>query len=363
MTDGTPDQTSTLTLTFAPIEAALLKAFALRTGAPKPLASLRPLMWLACLALAQWFGLAHLITPEMRTAAIELARRPGRRKVEPDGQSSLLDLLPMNDGRPGVYVSFVRLRTGTVRESSGDAALDLYGCHEPSTAIARAYDQGWVGGPSGNGLRFIPPTIWGLVVDHNSAAFARKGGVDEYIAALEAARADAIEREGIVRDELVRERTSLEHRIAELQTNLDKALSSIAESARLPINEHASNSHLSEMVIPCSHKGSISKGRRTCDGCGEPLPIAEAKKEPCSHRSVTLFDGKRTCNICREVLPELPNEKVTKFRRKAHVTLTANEDPREPLPSQGNAKTRASKGSRAKSNKASTKKVSKGRAS
>jgi hypothetical protein len=266
MTDSTPDQASTLTLTFAPIEAALLKAFAIRTGAAKPLASLRPLMWLAFLALAQVFGLAHLITPEMRTAAIDLARRPGRRKAEPDGQLLLTDMFPMNDGRPGVYVSFVRLRTGTVRESSGDATLDLFGCHEPSTAIARAYEQGWVGGPSGNGLRFIPPTVWGLVVDHNSAAFARKGGVDEYIAALQ--ETDRQWREATSWHEPSAAKKEIDDLLSRLQTAHERIAlleTSIAESARLPI---------AEPTKPCPHKSQTlgKNGARTCDDCDEPLP-------------------------------------------------------------------------------------------
>jgi hypothetical protein len=244
---------------FAPVEKAILEAFVLRSGT-KALASLRPLMWLAYLALAQWFGLAHIITPEMRAVATDLARRPGRRKAEPDGQSSLFESIPMNDGRPGVYVSFVRLRIGNVRESSGDAVLDLHGCHEPTTAIVRAYEQGWIGGPSGNGLRFIPPTIWGLVQDHSSAGFARNGGVDEYIATL--------------------------------LGRIDKLETSIAEGAR--------------------------------------LPTAELSKEPCPHKSVTLFDGERTCNSCKATLPKLENEKVATFRKKSHDVLTTNEDPREP---------------------------------
>ncbi|TXH56771.1 MAG: hypothetical protein E6Q97_05830 [Desulfurellales bacterium] len=267
--NDSPDQSSTLTLTFAPIEAALLKAFATRTNAAKPLASLRPLVWLAWLALAQWFGLAHLITPEMRQTALDLARRPGRRKTEPDGQSSLLNLFPMNDGRPGVYVSFARLAFGNVREQQGDAVLDLVGITDPNDALVRANSLGWVAGPSGNGLRFIPPTIWGLLVDHNSAAFARKGGVDEYIESLSSELASAKER------------------IALLET-------SIAESAR--------------------------------------LPIAEPTKDPCPHKSVVLYDGKRNCTACGEPLPEPTNEKSAKFRKNAHTKLTENEEPREPTP-------------------------------
>lgn len=267
--NNTPDQSSNLTLTFVPIEAALLKAFAARTNTPKPLASLRPMVWLAWLALAQWFGLAHLITPEMRQAALDLARRPGRRAADPKGQSSLLDLFPINDGRPGIYVSFARLAFGNVRERCGDAELDLSGITDITGALGRAYDHGWVAGPSGNGLRFIPPTIWALVVDHNSSAFARKGGVDEYIELLSSELASAKER------------------IATLET-------SIAESAR--------------------------------------VPIAEPTKEPCPHKSVVLHDGKRNCTACGELLPELTNEKVKGFRKKSHAVLTANEDPREPTP-------------------------------
>lgn len=309
---------------FAPIERAILEAFALRSGA-KALASLRPLMWLAYLALAQAFGLAHIITPEMRAIAIDAARRPGRRKVESDGQGSLLDLFPTNDGRPGIYVSFARLKLGNVRDVQGDSVLDLTGITELPDALVKAYEQGWIGGPSGNGLRFIPPTVWGLVVDHNSAGFARNGGVDEHIAALESSRADAIEREGVVRDELARERMKLEHRIAELQAELDKALASIAESAR--------------------------------------LPIVEPTKEPCPHKGVMLFDGKRTCTSCNEPLPDLPNGKVTKMRKNAHKTLTTNEEPRDPLPSSTMVK--ASKSSRAKEslNRKTSKKAAKGRAS
>lgn len=264
---------------FAPIEAAVLRAFALRSGA-KALASLRPLMWLAYLTLAQAFGLAHLITPEMRAIAIDLARRPGRRKVESDGQTSLLDLVPMNDGRPGTYVSFARLKLGNVCDRQGDSVLDLTGITELDDALIKAYEQGWIGGPSGNGLRFVPPTVWGLVVDHNSAGFARNGGVDEYI--------------------------------AELRARIDLLETSIAESAR--------------------------------------LPIAEPKKEPCPHKSVMLFEGKRTCTACNGTLPELPNEKVTRLRKNAHTKLTANEEPREPLPSQS-GKAKASKPSAKKQSK------------
>lgn len=224
---------------FAPIERAILEAFALRSGA-KALASLRPLMWLAYLALAQAFGLAHIITPEMRAIAIDAARRPGRRKVESDGQGSLLDLFPTNDGRPGIYVSFARLKLGNVRDVQGDSVLDLTGITELPDALVKAYEQGWIGGPSGNGLRFIPPTVWGLVVDHNSAGFARNGGVDEYIA-------------------------TLQERIALLET-------SIAESARLPI----AAKHVEPIAAPCPHKEqSVTNGIRTCDACGEVLPPIE----------------------------------------------------------------------------------------
>lgn len=267
--NDTPEQSSDIALVFAPIEAALLKAFASRTNAAKPLASLRPLVWLAWLTLAHAFGLAHLITPEMRAIAIDLARRPGRRKTDPGDQSSLLDLFPTNDGRPGIYVSFARLAFGNVREQQGDAVLDLMGITDPNEALVRANSLGWVGGPSGKGLRFIPPTIWGLLVDHNSAAFARKGGVDEYIESLSSELASAKER------------------IALLET-------SIAEGAR--------------------------------------LPIAEPTKDPCLHKSVVLYDGKRNCTACGESLPEPTNEKSAKFRKNAHTKLTENEEPREPTP-------------------------------
>lgn len=293
--NDSPDQSSTLTLTFAPIEAALLKAFATRTNAAKPLASLRPLVWLAWLALAQWFGLAHLITPEMRQAALDLARRPGRRKADVDGQSSLLDLFPLNDGRPGIYVSFARLAFGNVREQQGDAVLDLVGITDPHEALKRAIMLGWVGGPSGNGLRFIPPTIWGLLVDHNSAAFARKGGVDEFIQAMKD------------RD--------LEWQIATsapdpafAKENLDECLSGV-ESLKKKV----------ELL-----EASIAESAR--------LPIAAPAKDPCLHKSVVLHDGKRNCTACGEPLPEPTNEKSAKFRKNAHTKLTENEEPREPTP-------------------------------
>ena len=284
---------------FAPIERAILEAFALRSGA-KALASLRPLMWLAYLALAQAFGLAHIITPEMRAIAIDAARRPGRRKVESDGQGSLLDLFPTNDGRPGIYVSFARLKLGNVRDVRGDSVLDLTGITELPDALVKAYEQGWIGGPSGNGLRFIPPTVWGLVVDHNSAGFARNGGVDEYI--------------GELRSELYVSK----ERIALLET-------SIAESAR--------------------------------------LPIVEPTKEPCMHKGVMLFEGKRACTACGELLPDLPNEKVTKMRKNAHRTLTTNEEPREPLPSSTTVKSSKSSRAKESLNRKTSKKAAKGRAS
>lgn len=279
--NDTPEQSPNLTLTFAPIEAALLKAFATRTNAAKPLASLRPLVWFAWLALAQCFGLAHLITPEMRQVALDLARRPGRRKADVDGQSSLLDLFPLNDGRPGIYVSFARLAFGNVREQQGDAVLDLVGITDPHEALKRAIMLGWVGGPSGNGLRFIPPTIWSLVVDHNSAAFARKGGVDEYI------------------ESLLSELSTAKERITLLET-------SIAESAR--------------------------------------LPIVESTKATCLHKSVVLHDGKRNCTACGASLPEPTNEKVVGFRKKSHAVLTANEEPRDPPPTK-TSKTKNTKAS------------------
>lgn len=250
---------------FAPIERAILEAFALRSGA-KALASLRPLMWLAYLALAQAFGLAHLITPEMRAIAIDAARRPGRRKVEPDGQGSLLDLFPMNDGRPGIYVSFARLKLGNVCDRQGDNVLDLTGITELDIALVRAYEQGWIGGPSGNGLRFIPPTVWGLVVDHNSAGFARNGGVDEHIETLTL--------------ELVKAR----ERIALLET-------SIAESARLP------------NAATCLHKSqTVVKGKRTCDACGEEL--------------APIDNGGRVKSTSKASLKESPKKKPVKKATK-----------------------------------------------
>ena len=257
---------------FAPIERAILEAFALRSGA-KALASLRPLMWLAYLALAQAFGLAHLITPEMRAFAIDAARRPGRRKVEQDGQSSLLDLFPMNDGRPGIYVSFARLKLGNVRDVRGDSVLDLIGITELPDALVKAYEQGWIGGPSGNGLRFLPPTIWGLVVDHNAAGFARNGAVDEYIASLESLNDQWQKATGApVPDAAKRKIEEWLAGVESLEKKVDLLETSIAESARLPI----AAKHVEPIAAPCPHKEqSVTNGIRTCDACGEVLPPIE----------------------------------------------------------------------------------------
>ena len=258
---------------FAPLEKALLEAVALRSGT-KALASLRPLVWLAYLALAQSFGLAHLITPEMRVAAVDAARRPGRRKAESEGQGSLLDLFPMNDGRPGIYVSFARLKLGNVRDVQGDSVLDLTGITELPDALVKAYEQGWIGGPSGNGLRFIPPTVWSLVVDHNSSGFARNGGVDEFIA-------------------------TLQKRIALLET-------SIAEGARLPT-----------ATIPeelCEHKSvTLFDGVRTCNSCKATLPnlpnekVARMRKN--AHAKLTENEEPR------ESLPSITTVKASKSAR------------------------------------------------
>lgn len=307
--NDTPDQSSSLALTFAPIEAALLKAFAARTNAAKPLASLRPLVWLAWLALAHAFGLAHLIIPEMRQAALDLARRPGRRKTDPEGQTSLLDLFPLNDGRPGVYVSFARLAFGNVRERCGDAELDLTDITTFDNALVRAHMQGWVAGPSGNGMRFIPPTIWALLAEHNSAAFARKGGVDEFIQTITDRDREWQIATGSPDPAFAKE-------------NLDECFSSI-ESMKKKI----------ELL-----ETSIAESAR--------LPIAEPTKDPCLHKSVVLYDGKRNCTACGELLPEPTNEKAKGFRKKAHAVLTEKEEPREPAP-----KVKSSKGSSKKTAK------------
>jgi hypothetical protein len=291
------------TTLFAPIEAAVVKAFALRSG-DKALASLRPLMWLAYLALAQWFGLAHLITPEMRTMATELARRPGRRKTEPDGQTSLLDLMPLNDGRPGTYVSLARLALGNVCDRQGGDVLDLIGITELPDALVKAYEQGWIGGPSGNGVRFIPPTIWGLVVDHNSAGFARNGGVDEYVAALQETDRqwqiatgandphEAKELADLRASQMVNhmtERDNLYERIGLLET-------SIAESARLPTTPIAA-------VESCPHKSQTlgKNGARTCDDCNEPLPPISKNGRVKAERGLGAKQSPKTTSAKRTV--------------------------------------------------------------
>jgi hypothetical protein len=276
MPNDSTEQTPQLAATFAPLEAAILTAFALRSGSAKPLASMRPLVWLAYIALAQWFGLAHLVTPALREAAFDAARRPGRRKNE-SSQLSMFDLVPSNDGRPGVYVAFVRLKLGNVHERQGDTTLDLTGITELPDALVKAYEQGWIGGPSGNGLRFIPPTVWSLVEDHNSAGFARRGGVDEYIATLEETNRqwqsatgtsdpevekDISEQRMAVIDRLTKDLELSQATVAQLGNDLAIAKTSIAESARLPNDDSL-----------CTHKHqSQNKGDRTCDDCSAKLP-------------------------------------------------------------------------------------------
>ncbi len=154
---------------FAPLLRDMLVAFAARVppGSKPPLTH-RPLVWLAWLALASCLGLAHLITPELRTAAIDAARRPGRRVKSPEGQASLFDLIhPEGDGLPGVYVSLRQLRAGNVHLSCGSSTLDLSHYPSPSSACAEAFEKGWGVIPAPNGLRFIPPTACMLIV-HDS---------------------------------------------------------------------------------------------------------------------------------------------------------------------------------------------------
>lgn len=155
---------------FAALLQAILTAYAARVPPGfKPPANHRSLVWLAWLALASFLGLGHLVTTELRDAAERTARRPGKKNVIPEGQTSFVDIIPpQEDGLPGVYVSLVRLKAGTVRVSCGSYELDLYGCFEPLAALREAYRVGWGFVPAPNGLRFFPPTVCALVLNDPS---------------------------------------------------------------------------------------------------------------------------------------------------------------------------------------------------
>lgn len=175
---GTDHDTLSTDALFAPLQEAALAAYVRTLAKGKAPRSPRALIHLAWLALLVWLGLGHLVTAAHRAAAVAAACPPGR-KPKDDPQTSLLDVVTWSeDERPGVFVSLVRLRIGNVRETCGQFALNLQGCHVPATAAAAAVAAGWAVLPEtrGNseGLRFLPPSVVALYLAGNAASLARE---------------------------------------------------------------------------------------------------------------------------------------------------------------------------------------------
>jgi hypothetical protein len=87
-------------------------------------------------------------------AILITSRKPGPKKKD-DRQTTFVD------GLPGVWISSVRISTGTVMVEVGDKCLSLQGCHVLRSAVEAAYLANWGAIPEERdgvpGLRFIPP--------------------------------------------------------------------------------------------------------------------------------------------------------------------------------------------------------------